>query len=369
MNIEIGKKIKELRAEKLVTQEQLAVFLGVTPQAISRWESRYSYPDLELLPAIAEYFAVTTDELLGVKKSEREKRLAEIKKEIRRVNDGGGTDDVILLARKAVAEFPSDESLQLNLAISLQNLIWTDNPNEALLDEAEKILQTILETTKDIDIKCQAIKGLVVHYSYWLKNDARALEMANRLPQLMDCREFAKAWHVRNDTGSFLQQAIERCTEYLTVNIKELALDVELPNDKSTWERKIEMLTVANEITRMIFGANLMYHHSEVFYNLKHIATYQVALGRTDDALDSLQKMAQHALAYDLSYENDRGKHFISPFVDTVVYNEENSEFPTDTEHNQCWYGLKLLTGSCFDSLRDNEKFRAITKTLETKAK
>lgn len=68
MNIEIGKKIKALRTERLVTQEQLAVFLGVTPQAISRWESEYAYPDIELLPSIADFFSVTTDELLGVKK-------------------------------------------------------------------------------------------------------------------------------------------------------------------------------------------------------------------------------------------------------------------------------------------------------------
>ena len=119
----------------------------------------------------------------------------------------------------------------------------------------------------------------------------------------------------------------------------------------------------------MIFVTDLMYHHSEVFYNWKHIATYQVALGRTDNALDSLEKMAQHALAYDLSYENDIGKHFISHFVDTIVYNEENPEFPTSTEHNLCWQGLRLLTDSRFDNLRNNKKFPAIIKTLESTAK
>ena len=368
MNIEIGKKIKELRAEKLVTQEQLAVFLGVTPQAISRWESKYSYPDLELLPAIADYFAVTTDELLGVSKTERELRFAEIKKEIARVNDVGTTDQAIELARKAVAEFPSDESLQLNLATSLQNLIWTDSPNAALIDEAEKILQTILETTKDIDVKCQAVKGLVVHYSYWLKNDVRAVEMANRLPQLKDCREFAKAWHVKNSTGSYLQQAIERCTEYLTVNIKELALDVELPNDQSTWERKIQMLQTANEITRLVFGDDMMYHHSEVFYYLKHIAVFQLALGQEDEALASLEQMAEHAIAFDRSFENDRGKSFTSPLVNSIVYDEEKAAAMSE-EHNLCWNGLQLLEDSRFESIKNNKRFCAVVKKLEGNAR
>ena len=254
MNIEIGKKIRELRSDRLVTQEQLAVFLGVTPQAVSRWESQHSYPDIEFLPAIADYFSVTTDELLGVRKDERALRLAEIRKEIKRLGDAGTAEEIIAFARQAVAEFPSEEPLQLHLADSLLGLIWTEYPDKDALSEAEKIFQTVLETTRDINIQCRAIAGLMTYCSFWLDDDARALELAGRLPALKDCREFARAWHVGNSTGSYLQKAIELCTAYLTVNIKELVMDTELPNDESTWERKIQMLKIANEITRMIFG-------------------------------------------------------------------------------------------------------------------
>lgn len=68
--IAIGNRIKTLRAERRLTQGQLALALGVTPQAVSRWELAYSYPDLELLPAIAEFFSVSTDYLLGYEKEE-----------------------------------------------------------------------------------------------------------------------------------------------------------------------------------------------------------------------------------------------------------------------------------------------------------
>ena len=78
MNLKIGTIIKNLRMKNKVTQDQLATFLGVTPQAISRWEAESSYPDIELLPSIAEFFSVSTDDLLGLNRSEREKRLAEI---------------------------------------------------------------------------------------------------------------------------------------------------------------------------------------------------------------------------------------------------------------------------------------------------
>ena len=78
MNLKIGTTIKSLRTKNIVTQDQLATFLGCTPQAISRWESETSYPDIELLPSIAEFFSVSTDELLGLNRTEKERRLAEI---------------------------------------------------------------------------------------------------------------------------------------------------------------------------------------------------------------------------------------------------------------------------------------------------
>ncbi len=65
MNIDIGRKIKELRARDKTKQEKLAEALGVTPQAVSRWEQGNGYPDVEMLPAIANYFSVSIDELFG----------------------------------------------------------------------------------------------------------------------------------------------------------------------------------------------------------------------------------------------------------------------------------------------------------------
>ena len=368
MNIEIGKKIRELRGRRLVTQEQLAVFLGVTPQAVSRWESQYAYPDIELLPAIADYFSVTTDELLGVRKDERALRLAEINKEIARLGDVGTTEEIIAFARQAVAEFPSEEPLQLHLADSLLGLIWAEQPDGDALSEAEKIFRTVLETSRDINIQCRAIAGLMTYYSFWLDDDARALELAGRLPALKDCREFARAWHIKNNTGSYLQKTIELCTAYLTVNIKELVMDTELPDDESTWERKIQMLKTANEITRMIFGEDMMYHHGPVSNNLQRIASIQLRLGRTGDALDSLEAMAAHAAACDQSREQDHGKHFASPFVDALVYTGEDEYFPDD-ECGQCRYCLAHLKGQRFDPVRDSERFRAVIKELESRAK
>ena len=91
MNVKIGAIIKRLRAEKHITQDTLATAMGVTPQAISRWESEGGYPDIELLPALADFFSVSIDELLGYRSSEREQELASIKQELERL---AGTDDI-----------------------------------------------------------------------------------------------------------------------------------------------------------------------------------------------------------------------------------------------------------------------------------
>ena len=61
----IGKNILDLRKQKNVTQEDLAAQLGVTATAVSKWENNYTLPDILMLCALADYFDVTTDDLLG----------------------------------------------------------------------------------------------------------------------------------------------------------------------------------------------------------------------------------------------------------------------------------------------------------------
>ena len=64
MKLNIGNNIRTLRRAADMTQEELADRLGVTYQSVSRWENGGTYPDMELLPAIADIFGVTVDHLL-----------------------------------------------------------------------------------------------------------------------------------------------------------------------------------------------------------------------------------------------------------------------------------------------------------------
>lgn len=61
-----AKKCKELRIKKAATQEQMAAAMGLSSQAISKWENGLTLPDITLLPEISVYFGVTIDELFDI---------------------------------------------------------------------------------------------------------------------------------------------------------------------------------------------------------------------------------------------------------------------------------------------------------------
>lgn len=63
----LGNRIAANRKRLGLTQDQLAEQLGVTPQAVSKWENNQSCPDIAILPKLAQIFGITTDELMGVK--------------------------------------------------------------------------------------------------------------------------------------------------------------------------------------------------------------------------------------------------------------------------------------------------------------
>ena len=64
-NETFGRRIARLRLMKGMTQERLANLANVSAQAVSKWENDLSYPDIMLLPVLADVFGVSVDELLG----------------------------------------------------------------------------------------------------------------------------------------------------------------------------------------------------------------------------------------------------------------------------------------------------------------
>ena len=129
MQLTLGQKIRELRKRDSRTQEALADALGVTSQAISRWEANGGYPDMEMIPAIANYFHVSIDELFGYHSDREEKIKSILEKADTVLNDqgfqlyqGSISEEVkscIDMLRTAADEFPNEPRILSKLAHSL----------------------------------------------------------------------------------------------------------------------------------------------------------------------------------------------------------------------------------------------------------
>lgn len=73
--MELGTQIKTLRQARGITQETLAEKLGVSAQAVSKWERNTTVPDVQLLPEISTYFGVTIDDLFALSDEKRIERI------------------------------------------------------------------------------------------------------------------------------------------------------------------------------------------------------------------------------------------------------------------------------------------------------
>ena len=72
MTFDFASKMKTLRKSHDLTQEEFAERLGMSSQAVSKWETGTAMPDISMFPILAYFFNVTTDELLGVDLSRRQ---------------------------------------------------------------------------------------------------------------------------------------------------------------------------------------------------------------------------------------------------------------------------------------------------------
>ncbi len=106
--LKINEQIAFLRKQKGLTQEELANALGVTNQAVSKWESAGCCPDIQLLPTIAEMFDVSVDELLGYKAASNK-------------------SDIILELRKKVDSLPKGEAFDFTFkaAAALHTILFS----------------------------------------------------------------------------------------------------------------------------------------------------------------------------------------------------------------------------------------------------
>ena len=175
----LSKNLKQLRIEKGWTQEELATHVGVTGQAVSKWERNECYPDITLLPGLANCFDVTVDELLGM--AEIKGKMWGVYAEAHQLQQDGKYYDAVAIFDEALKTFPGDPGLTMSRV-------------EALLMAGEKVDNAIEMFERRIeDNVSDHYRSGVVTVLCFLYRSAGMMEkaevLARRRPHARDSRE------------------------------------------------------------------------------------------------------------------------------------------------------------------------------------
>lgn len=147
MTIKLGKKIKSLRKQKNISQETLAKYLGVSFQAVSKWENAVAMPDVTLIPAIASFFGISTDELFDFNIYEIQKNIEDI---VKKSGEYYHSDPTICekILRDGLKKYPGNDVL-LNCLVGVI-------PIPERSSEVIDICKALIECTKSDEVKYDA---------------------------------------------------------------------------------------------------------------------------------------------------------------------------------------------------------------------
>lgn len=263
MEIKLGEKIRTLRKQKNISQEVLAQYLGISFQAVSKWENGTALPDVAVIPAIASFFGVSTDELFDFNRFEFEKRIEQIVLDSvkYRQSDPEKCEEIL---RAGLKKYPGNDIL-------LNNLLYVlDMPDRQ--EEIITICQSLIAGTKDDAVKYDACRILAETYremgEYALCKQTlemipeiyfTKLELQAALLQGEDMLRPARAQ--RNLSAESLVEMLMRLGDY-----HEKQGNLELAANKRRVAQKI-ILAMKDEISDL--------NSSKRFYEYYGVETYQ----------------------------------------------------------------------------------------------
>ncbi len=187
MRINIGDNLKRLRLKKELTQEQLAEVLGVSPQAISRWENNTAYPDITLLPSIAIFYNTSIDELIGMEEICSTENISSIHSKVHRLVGNNRINDAVSLLKEGLKLQPNNGGLLLALASTLTRKSNSCN-DTVLIEEAISLLERALQGNLIMKSRSTATINLVFLNLKLGKVD-KAKELIKSLPHIWESRE------------------------------------------------------------------------------------------------------------------------------------------------------------------------------------
>lgn len=208
MNLLLGEIIRRKRLDKNLTQEEVASHLGISFQAISKWERGDGYPDIEMLPALANYFGISIDELLGMSASEKTEKYNVINAEWADNNKKRLNKENVELMKNALKTYPNDALLLVQLSTSLEKLDGTDEEKENHLRESIAVQERIIRYCDDCEVRGATLYNIC--FAYWkIGEHDKAIEQAKKLPNLYKSRENALVYFLEgNEKRDIAKEAL-----------------------------------------------------------------------------------------------------------------------------------------------------------------
>ena len=351
MNIFLSEQLKKLRRDKGNTQEELAVHLGISMQAVSKWERDEGYPDITLLPAIASYYNVTVDDLLGVGEIEKQRKLDAYFEKGRELDRRGEITESVALWREAQKEFPND----LRVIHSLMYALFEENKKEyadEIIEYGERLLADATETW----LRSGAIQVLC-HTYYDVKGDVDAAKkyagMAGNyyvtINELMPC---------------FLEgdEAVEYCQTNIQALIELIGSNAYTMIWKGGYDARdrIRIIEFILDCYKLLYSdENCGFYHTRFFEHYQRLAGNYLELGEYDRMFCYLEKAAGHAIKFD-TYKDGRFTVFM---LNKVKMSPD--EISKNHTENDSGLLLKYLRRKEFERFCDDERMKRIIRRLE----
>lgn len=195
----LAENLRKQRMSKGLTQEDVAGYLNITPQSVSKWERGETYPDITLLPALANIFETSIDLLVGMDTIRATEAKHNIHKKANELMRRNRLDSAEQVYRDALLIYPNESGMMLGLASVL-----------ALKEECEKAVDWIEKgLSLSNNEKQKATMRAVLCFLYQKcgrVDDAR--HMASSLPHTRESREDIEPIIAINPPADVLTQQI-----------------------------------------------------------------------------------------------------------------------------------------------------------------
>ena len=194
----LNERLKILRKMKDLTQEQLADYMGVSPQAVSRWETGATSPDISALPLLAELFGITVDELLGIDEAAKRDEISSVIAAAEEKIDHNITEEPIIKLRETLNKYPNNDKLLTCLMYAL----YAASGNEELCrkydSEIISIYYRIQKYSTDNYCRNESLRLLFRHYCD-TNRTAEAKQLAENMASVETCYEYNICWALEGE--------------------------------------------------------------------------------------------------------------------------------------------------------------------------